>query len=105
MPASRTLTSAHPARNFGSGSDVAFSFPFSIRKESTMLSSSVSSFLYGLAILPAKLSGPAPPFSPSDRTWHPAAPAGDRGPYIHRPDASLAPSALPSGLRSTRSSG
>src|SRR5882724_10962397 len=35
MPTSRTRTSAHPRLSFGTGPDVAFSFPFSIRKEST----------------------------------------------------------------------
>ena len=35
IPASRTRTSAHLRRNFGSGLDVAFSFPLLTRKEST----------------------------------------------------------------------
>src|SRR5439155_928253 len=36
IPASRTRTSAHPGRSFGSGLDVAFNFPLSTRKESTV---------------------------------------------------------------------
>src|SRR6266849_7847341 len=96
---------AHPGRSFGIGLDVAFSFPFSTRKESTGLSSSFSSYLCRIAILAAAPSGPARPFSQSDRTWPPAAPAGDRGPCSHLPDASLVSSALPSGLRSARSFG
>src|SRR5260370_4740942 len=105
MPASRTRTSAHPGRNFGTGFEVDFNFPFTVRKESTGLPSSFSSYLYGIVILPAEPSGPAWPFSQSDRTWPPAAPTRDRGPCTRLPDASLAPSALPSGLRSARSSG
>src|SRR5258707_12205241 len=105
MPASRTRTSAHPGRNFGTGFEVAFNFPFTVRKESTGLPSSFSFYPYGIAILPAELSGPARPFSQSDRTWPPAAPTGDRGLCSRLPDASLVPSALPSGLRSARSFG
>src|SRR5258706_2972079 len=105
MPTSRTRTSAHPSRNFGTGFEVAFKFPFTVRKESTGLSSSFSFYLYGIAILPAELSGPARPFFQSDRTWPPAAPTGDRGLCSRLPDASLVPSALPSGLRSARSFG
>src|ERR1700682_6442208 len=96
MPASRTRTNAHPGRNFDTGFEVAFNFPFAVRKESTGLPSSFSSYLYGIAILPAKPSGPPRPFSQSDRTWPPAAPTGDRGPCSRLPDASLVPSALPS---------
>src|SRR6267143_3344151 len=103
MPASRTRTSAHPGRNFGTGFEVAFNFPFTARKESTGLASSFSFYLYGIAILPAEPSGPALPFSQSARTWPPAAPPGDRGPCNRLPDASFVPSVLPSGLRSARS--
>src|SRR5437016_10298960 len=105
MPASRTRTSAHPGRNFGTGFEIALNFLFTVRKESTGRSSSFSSYLYGIAILPAKPSCPVPPFSPSDRTWPPAAPAGGRRPCSHLRDVSLVPSAPPCALRSARSSG
>ena len=65
IPASRTRTSAHPGRNFGTGFEIALNFLFTVRKESTGRSSSFSSYLYGIVILPAKPSGPAPPFSPA----------------------------------------
>src|SRR5260370_42478866 len=96
--------SAKPGLSFGSGLDVAFSFPFSKRKESTVLSSSFS-YPCGIAILPAEPSGQGPLFSQLDRTLPRAAPAGDRGQCSHLPGALLVRSALPSGLRSERSSG
>src|SRR5260370_13963645 len=97
--------SAHPGSSLGSGLDVAFSFPFFTRKESTVLSSSFSFYPCGIATLPAAVSGQGPLFSQLDRTLPQAAPAGDRGQCSHLPGALLVRSALPSGLRSERSSG
>src|SRR5260370_25655305 len=105
MPASRTRTRARPGRNCGSGFEVALSFLFFTRQESTGLSSSFSFYLCGIAILPAESSGQVRPSFQSDRTWPPASPAGDRGPCSLPPNASLVSSALPSGLRSVRSFG
>src|SRR5260370_9965427 len=105
MPASRTRTRARPGRNCGGCLEVAFSFLFFTRQESTGLSSSFSFYLCGIAILPAESSGQVRPSFQSDRTWPPAAPAGDRGPCSLPPNASLVSSALPSVLRSLLSFG
>src|SRR5712691_6615881 len=67
--------------------------------------SSISFYLCGIAILLGEHAGRAPPFSRSDRIWLPVLPADGPHPCSHLPDASLAPSAFPSDLRSVRSSG